>query len=331
MKRKAIALMSGGLDSNVAVRIIHDMGIEIIGVHFTGPFCLCDRGNRGCMSFAKSCAQTLNIELRMIGLGQEYIEIVAAPRFGYGSGMNPCVDCRVLMFSKTKLLMEAEGASFVVTGEVLGQRPMSQMFRKLQLIERESGLEGLIVRPLSAKHLPPTIPELEGWIDRNKLAAIKGRQRREQMELARFLKIGDYPCPSGGCLLTDKNFARRIKDSLQHGALELKDIPALRIGRHFRLPGGGKLVVGRNQEENQRLETLARDKDMLIVPESIQGPTALLQSPNVSPEDLSLAMAITAGYCDGEGTVDMICKKDSLVDKHTSARASRNDMDLVRI
>jgi len=158
---KAIALMSGGLDSNLAVRLLHDMGIEIIGVHFTGPFCMCNRGAGGCIHYARQMADEIGIEFSTRPLGDEYLEIVVQPKHGRGSGMNPCLDCRILMFQRAKSMMAEEGASFILTGEVLGQRPMSQLRDNLRLIERETELEGLILRPLSAQHLPPTIPERE--------------------------------------------------------------------------------------------------------------------------------------------------------------------------
>ena len=308
--RKAIALMSGGLDSNLAVRLLHDMGIGIIGVHFTGPFCLCNRGAGGCIHYARKMADEIGIEFSTQPLGEAYLDIVVHPRHGRGSGMNPCLDCRILMFRGAKKMMEEQGASFILTGEVLGQRPMSQLRDKLKLIEREAGLEGLILRPLSAQHLPPTIPEREGWVDREKFLAIRGRGRREQMDLAEKLQIGDYPCPAGGCLLTDKHFAARLREHIGHvGGLKMADVSLLKLGRHFRLPSGVKTVVGRDEAENERLEQLAGEHDTVLVPENVTGPTAVVLHPS-QDEDTSLAAEILAAYCDGSGDVTVMSQCD---------------------
>lgn len=300
MGRRAIALMSGGLDSNLAVRIVHDMGIEIIGVHFTGPFCLCNRGAGGCIHYARKIAGELGIRFSTVGLGSEYLDLVVHPKHGRGSGMNPCLDCRILMFQRAKQMMADEGASFILTGEVLGQRPMSQLRDKLRIIEREAELDGLILRPLSARHLPQTVPEQEGWVDREVLLDLRGRGRRVQMDLAEELQIGDYPCPAGGCLLTDKHFAVRLREHIGHSdGLRMADVALLKVGRHFRLPSGAKLVVGRNQDENERIENLARDNTVLLAPDQEKGPSALLLEGGASLETISLAASIVAGYCDG--------------------------------
>jgi tRNA U34 2-thiouridine synthase MnmA/TrmU len=320
---KAIALMSGGLDSNLAVRLVHDMGIEISGVHFTGPFCQCNRGKGGCINYAAETARKMGIPFKVVSLGEEYIDVVVSAKHGYGSGANPCIDCRILMFSKAKEMMCREDASFVVTGEVLGQRPMSQLKEKLVIIERESGLEGLIVRPLCGQHVPETIPEKEGWIERDRLLAIKGRRRREQMDLAELLEIGDYPCPAGGCLLTDKHFARRVKDAIAHEGLRLQDIALLKIGRHFRLEDDGKLVVGRNLEENTKIENMVHDGDVLMVPENVVGPTALLRMEGVSEESVGRAAGIVASYCDGVGPVVVSCRKNGEIKTIECGRMDR--------
>jgi tRNA-specific 2-thiouridylase len=304
MTHKAIALMSGGLDSNLAVRMIHDMGIRIIGVHFTGPFCLCNRGAGGCIHYAKKIAGELGLRFSTIGLGAEYLDMVVHPKHGRGSGMNPCLDCRILMFRKAKDMMSEEGASFIFTGEVLGQRPMSQLRDKLRIIEREAELEGLILRPLSAQHLPPTIPEKEGWVNRDALLDIQGRGRRAQMDLAETLQIGDYPCPAGGCLLTDKHFAARLREHIDHsGGLDMSDIPLLKMGRHFRLPSGAKLILGRDQAENEQLERLAAQTAVRLEPDSGRGPTAVLLSTTGAPADADLAAEILGAYCKRDGKI----------------------------
>lgn len=327
---KTIALMSGGLDSNLAVRIVHDMGIEIIGVHFTGPFCLCNRGSGGCIHYARKIADELGIRFSTIGLGSEYMDIVVNPKHGRGSGMNPCLDCRILMFRRAKQMMVDEGASFILTGEVLGQRPMSQLSDKLKIIEREAELGGLILRPLSAKYMPPTVAEEEGWVDREALLDIRGRGRRPQMDLAEKLQIGDYPCPAGGCLLTDKHFAARLREHIEHTSeLKMSDIPLLKIGRHFRLPSGVGLVVGRDQSENERLEAIAGDNDSMLTPENVVGPTGLSTS-LLSDEDAELAGEIVAAYCDGSEQVTGSLRVGAQTRTFTSNRRDRSAFAEIR-
>lgn len=323
--------MSGGLDSTLAVRLMHDLGTEIIGAHFTGPFCMCNRGKQGCVTFAREQAAALGIPFKTFALGLQYVDIVVNPKHGYGSGVNPCLDCRIMMLRRARELMEEEGASFVITGEVLGQRPMSQLRRKLDIIEHDSGLKGLILRPLSAAHMPETVPEKAGVIDRGRLLAIKGRGRREQMDLARMLEVGDYPCPAGGCLLTDKNFARRVRDAIAHEGLSLEDIALLKIGRHFRLPSGAKLVVGRNADENARVERMARSTDGLLVPESVMGPSSLVRAPKLREYDIALAAEIAAAYCDGTECVTMLCRGQGKATSVRSERYPRSRYDNVRV
>ena len=214
------------------------------------------------------------------------------------------------MFRKAKEAMCREGACFVLTGEVLGQRPMSQLREKLMIIERESGLEGLIVRPLCGQHMPETVPEKKGWIQRESFMAIKGRRRKEQIDLAASLQIGDYPCPAGGCLLTDRHFARRVRDAIAHEGLRLEDIALLKTGRHFRLSDGARLVVGRNLEENRKIEKMVRDGDVVMVPEKVMGPSALLRKDGLSNEDIVSGAGIVASYSDGIGSVTMNCRRD---------------------
>ena len=312
---KAIALVSGGLDSTLASRIVKDLGIELIALNTRTPFCLCNRKKEdgSCSHEAGRVSQELGIKLLAINTSTEFLEIVKKPKHGYGSNMNPCLDCRILLFKKAKEAMEKEGASFVITGEVLGQRPMSQRLEAMRLIEKESGLEGLVVRPLSAKVLEPTIPEKSGWIDRKKLLAINGRGRREQFDLAKELGIYDYPCPSGGCLLTDPGFSRRLRDLMQHQDLALADVNLLKIGRHFRLAGGIKLIVGRNEGENSRLEMVKEEKDYFLYPEEIAGPSALLRGDVMGTSNLETASKIVARYCDeATGETKIICRRNAL-------------------
>jgi len=206
----------------------------------------------------------------MINAAKDFFEVLKEPEHGYGANINPCIDCRILFFKKSKELMDEVGASFIITGEVLGQRPMSQFRWQMDLIEKEAGLVGLVVRPLSAKLLPATIPEKMGWINRDRLLDIEGRSRKPQIALAKDLGMNDYPCAAGGCLLTDPAFARRVRDLIEHDELDLNNVELLKFGRYFRLSCEAKLIVGRDENENGRLSILARDGDYLFGPVSIK-------------------------------------------------------------
>ncbi|MEE8391542.1 MAG: 7-cyano-7-deazaguanine synthase [Anaerolineae bacterium] len=301
MNPKAIALLSGGLDSTLALRLILDQGIEVEALNFVTPFCNCNRGGEGCA--AKHVADALDVPCKTIAVTDEFFRVIKNPRYGYGSGMNPCLDCRILMFSRARERMEEIGAAFVFTGEVLGQRPMSQHRRAMRTIERESGLTGRLLRPLSAQLLEPTIPEEEGLVDREKLLALQGRSRRPQMTLAEEHSITDYPCPAGGCLLTDISFAQRMRDLIRFRPdFCLNDVNLLKVGRHFRLSPGVKVVVGRNEEENHRLQHLARQGDLLFEVKNYGSPITLLRGKADEGESV-LAAAITARYSDAEGDV----------------------------
>ena len=294
--------MSGGLDSTLATKITKDLGVELIALNTVSAFCLCNhRSSSGCFHGVNSTAKDLNIKLISLSVAEEFLEIVKCPKHGYGSNMNPCIDCRILLFKKAKEVMQKEGASFVITGEVLGQRPMSQKLHTMRLIEKESGLEGMVVRPLSAKVLEPTIPEKNGWINREKLLAISGRGRRAQFDLAKEFGINDYPCPSGGCLLTDPEFSRKLKDLMTHGEFNLKEVQLLKVGRHFRLSERAKLVVGRNELENKRLFDLVKDEDYIFMPDKIAGPTALGRG-EFNDELVRLSFGLVSRYCDLNGS-----------------------------
>ncbi|MCM8767739.1 MAG: hypothetical protein NC921_03025 [Candidatus Omnitrophica bacterium] len=268
-KVKAIVLLSGGLDSSLATKIILEQGIELIALNFFTPFCRCNR-KKGCRSIAKSFAEKLGIPIRRIFLGEEYLKIIKNPKYGYGKNLNPCIDCRILMLKKAKEIMEKESFSFIVTGEVLNQRPKSQTLQALKIIEKETGLEGLIVRPLSANFLPETIPEKQGWIDRNRLLRIKGRSRKMQIFLADIYGIKDYPCPAGGCLLTDPTFSKRMKDLIEFDEINLRNIELLKIGRHIRLTPHTKLIIGRDELENKKILILKGINDIIIRSENFE-------------------------------------------------------------
>ncbi|MBS7610473.1 hypothetical protein KEJ19_07990 [Candidatus Bathyarchaeota archaeon] len=299
-KPKALALLSGGLDSLLATKIMLDQGLDVEAVHFITPFCRCSRNS--VIRFAKE----FGIKIHGIFLKEEFLDVIANPRYGYGSQINPCLDCRILMFRKAKEFAEKIGADFLVTGEVLEERPFSQRLRAMLLIEREAGLEGKILRPLSAKLLPPTEAEKRGWVKREGLLAIRGRRRNQQIELASKFGIKDYPNPSGGCLLTDPAFARRIRDHLKHeGKLTFKDAILLMIGRHFRI-NGVKIIVGRNKNENERLLIMAEQHQIPhLMVKDYKGPITLILDEG-DPDIIKEAAAITVRYSDAPKNIPII-------------------------
>jgi len=292
---KALALLSGGLDSTLAVRLVQEQGVDVVAVNFMSPFCLCGRGGCGAAGIAKH----LQISIKTISLGEEYLKIVRKPKHGYGKNMNPCIDCRILMFKKAKNYAEEIGASFLFTGEVLDERPMSQHRKALDIIEKEAGLEGRILRPLSAKLMPMTETEKKGWIDREKLLSIRGRSRKKQIELAKEFNIKDYPCPAGGCLLTYKEYAAKIRDLFEHKKkIRIKDVLLLKIGRHFRFKKN-KIIVGRNEDENKRLRNLKDGDDYYFETPDCGSPVTLLQGPKTK-RAIEIAAALTARYSDSK-------------------------------
>jgi tRNA U34 2-thiouridine synthase MnmA/TrmU len=277
-RTKAVGLLSGGLDSTLAAKLMIEQRVEVYAINFTSLFCTCTPKKSGCAAVVSAVKRLGNIPLKQVTLRDEYLEMVRNPKHGYGSGMNPCIDCRIMKIQKAGEYMRNIGAAFLFTGEVLGQRPMSQHKRALDIIDRESGLKGFILRPLSAAQLEPTIPEIAGLVDRSKLLGISGRSRKKQISLAADKGIIDYPCPAGGCLLTDRNFADKMRDYFTFTKQPtVRDIPLLKIGRHFRLPKGDKIIVARNQYECKSLKNLCRKSDHLLVPIDFKGPTAIIQ------------------------------------------------------
>jgi tRNA-uridine 2-sulfurtransferase len=275
---RAIGLLSGGLDSTLSAKLLMDQGIEVHAVNFASPFCTCTPKSAGCAAILTAVVQLGGIPLKRVFLGDAYLEMVKAPRFGYGRGMNPCIDCRIMKIRKAAEIMKEIGASFLFTGEVLGQRPMSQHRQAIQIIDRESGISGLILRPLSARVFPPTIPEQKGWVDRDRLLGVTGRSRKVQLALASRMEITDYRCPAGGCLLTEKQFVVKLKDYFEHTKTpSWADMALLKVGRHFRLDGGGKIVVARNQAEGEKMIHLRRKGWKAFIPEGFSAPVVLLE------------------------------------------------------
>ena len=296
-KIKAVALFSGGLDSILAVKLIQGQGIEVKGVNFRTPFFGLDE--------TLVIAKDLDMDLEIIDITEELLKVLKKPKYGFGKNMNPCIDCHTLMFKKAGEYMAKIGAFFILSGEVLEERPMSQNRNSLNIIEKESGLEGRILRPLSALLLPETIPEKEGWVDRSKLLDISGRSRKRQMELAAKMGIKDYPSPAGGCKLTEPSFSKRLKDLFAQGQYSLEEIELLKLGRHFRLGRGVKLVVGRNKNENEKIQEFFREGDLLFKAKNLKGPVSLLKGAyRINDNFVGKSCQITARYCDRNGEED---------------------------
>ncbi len=293
-KIKAIALFSGGLDSILAIKVLQEQGIEVVAVHFALPFCGDGKGDEAAMKVAKE----LGIRLRVETMGMDYLELVKHPKHGHGTGMNPCVDCKIYMLKRAKKIMEEEGAEFVATGEVVNQRPMSQHRIALNVIEKYSGLKGKLLRPLSAKFLAETEAEKQALVDRSRLPSIIGRSRKQQLSLAKEKNINAFIPAAGGCVLTDKYFTKKMKDVLEHGKdIEWEDIRILNIGRHFRY-NGSKIIVGRHEKENDALIKMKKSGDYIFeLPGEIPGPVTILQGEK-SETSLELAAALTLRYSD---------------------------------
>lgn len=297
MNKKALSLLSGGLDSVIAARLMLEQGIEVIGLHFVSSFCDSKRKERD--DVVVRTASELGIKVLIRDKGPGYVEVVTKPKHGYGKNMNPCIDCRIYMLQEARRVMEEEGASFLVTGEVVGQRPMSQMRDTIRLIEKESGLTGLIVRPLSAKLLAPSEAESQGIVDRSQLLDIAGRSRKVQYELVERYNIKEFSKPAGGCLLTDPIYAKKLRELLkEEPEFTMADIDLLKYGRHFRFRGV-KLVVGRDKDENEALYNLWSPPYLFARTGDFKGPSAVLKGP-VDDNTIAIAGNIISFYAKNE-------------------------------
>lgn len=295
-----IGLISGGLDSLIASLILKLQDIEIIGLNFKSPFCICDKALKNAECGLNLYYEKLGIRLYYIQKEDDYLEIIRNPKFGYGRNLNPCIDCRIYILKKAKKFMYKSNADFVFTGEVLNQRPKSQNLKALNLIEKEAGLEGNLLRPLSALLLKPTEMEEKGLIDRSKLLGIKGRSRRIQLELARKYNLLKEYYACGGCLLTDQQFSRRMRDYLEFNTkLTMKEINFLKYGRHFR-HNNSKIIIGRNRFENEMLVRIRNSNDILMEAKDVPGPITLIQG-KFDGETIHFAAQLTLRYSDAKG------------------------------
>ncbi len=274
----------------LAAKVVQEQGIEVIGLTFETPFFTAEK--------ARAAARQTSVALEVVDFTQEHLEMLKAPRYGYGRNMNPCIDCHALMLTTAGGKLEDLGADFLITGEVLGQRPMSQTRQSLHIVAKLSGFEGRIVRPLSARLLPETIPEKEGKIDRSRLLDIQGRGRKRQMELAQSFGIGEYSNPAGGCLLTDPMFSRRLRDLFSHhSGFQRRDIELLKAGRHLRINERIKIIVGKNERDNALIRDLFLEGDAVLDAQDYPGPVVLV--PGGGPQaELETAAAVCARYSD---------------------------------
>ncbi len=290
---RALALFSGGLDSMLAIKTIVDQGIDVIAIHIKTGF----GGTKDISELMRERAKRAGADMEIVDVREEYIQkILFDPVYGYGKNFNPCIDCHGYMFKVARGLMERYDASFLITGEVVGQRPMSQRSDAIKQVTKlaEDKEDKLILRPMSAKLMEPTTPEIEGWIDREQLHSISGRSREEQLALAEKYGWEDYESPGGGCLLTEEHFSDRIREFIAHDDLTVEEIDLLKFGRHFRLPDGAKLIVGRNKEDNEGLQNIKSDK-YITVKLPIAGPFSLL-SRSATGDDKALSAKIAITY-----------------------------------
>jgi len=287
---RSLNLLSGGLDSQLSICVLREQGIHVEAVVFSSPFFRIEA--------AKKAAEKLGVKLHIVPFIKDIVSLVESPSHGFGGAMNPCIDCHARMIQRAGEMIKEMGFDFVATGEVLNQRPMSQTRRSLETVARDAGLNGLLLRPLCARHLEPTVPEMDGRVDRGRLLDLNGRSRKPQMELAQKYGLLEYPSPAGGCLLTEKGFCRKLFDLKTHdGLADDRLIWLLLYGRHFRLPKGAKCIVGRDVRDNAAIKKLAREDDVLLYTVNVPGPTALL--PHGAPdEDILAAATICAAYGD---------------------------------
>jgi tRNA-uridine 2-sulfurtransferase len=325
LKVKAIGLFSGGLDSILAAKIVMTQGVEVLGVTCTTPFFSPEK--------ARAAAKKIGLSLIEVDITKEHINLLKSPKYGYGKNMNPCIDCHILMLKIAGRIMVDREADFIFTGEVLGQRPMSQTRQSLHVVAKNSGYEGYILRPLSALLLPETRPEIECKVDRQRLLAIKGKGRKDQIQLARHYGIDHYSPPAGGCLLTDPMFSRRLRDLFQHNIdFHVRDIELLKYGRHFRINEFSKAIVGRNSLDNEELQKLSDKEDVVIHVMQFPGPTTIV--PHGGNEiTISFAASLCSLYSDAPKNeeVTALCRKGNTISHIRVKAALRDDIERLLI
>ena len=310
MTRKAVALISGGLDSMLAAKVVLEQGIQVEGINFFTGFCVEGHThairkqdqNKPKRNNSLWVAEQLGIPLHIIDIVEEYKNTVINPKFGYGQNLNPCLDCKIFMINKAKEWASDNGFDFIITGEVIGQRPKSQRKDTMNTVLNETHTHDILLRPLCAKNLNPTLPEREGWIDREKLYGFSGRGRKPQMALAAEFGFKDYAQPAGGCcFLTDKYYSAKLADLWQHRGskeYELDDIMLLKVGRHIRPKDSFKLIIAREDGENRYLEGYKKQFDHMIC--TTHGGPLVLVDGTISPEDRALAASIVARFGQGK-------------------------------
>lgn len=290
---KAISMFSGGLDSILATKLMLDQNIDVVALHFSNPFCFCVEG----LKSIKQVTKRLGVPLKEVDVGLGYLKMLQNPVYGYGKNLNPCIDCRIYILKKAKKIAKKIKADFIFTGEVLNERPMSQHRQAMEIIERDTGLKNRILRPLSAKLFPQTEMEKNGIVDRTKLLAINGRSRKPQIELAKKFGIEHYPSPAGGCLLTCKEYSKKLQDLFDHKKrISRKDVELLKIGRHFRI-NKNKIIVGRNEKENNQLILLKTKNDYFFEVPEIGSPITILKGLKTK-KSITTAAKLTAFYSD---------------------------------
>ncbi|MCW3994847.1 MAG: hypothetical protein NWE98_01695 [Candidatus Bathyarchaeota archaeon] len=325
---KAVSLFSGGLDSILATELIRRQGIEVIAFNVKTPFGIPKEGGK---TEAEKSAEQLGVPLKVLSVDADYLRMLRKPKHGYGKNLNPCVDCKIFILKKAKAYAKEIGADFLFTGEVLGERPMSQNYPALKSIEKEAGLEGKLLRPLSAKLLPETVAEKKGLVDRTKLLSIKGRSRKPQIALAKEYGINVYPSPAGGCLLTCEEYAKKLRDLLSHKRrVSASDLALLRVGRHFRIDKN-TFIVGRNESENKFLRDHKSVSDYYFELPIIAGPITLLKGPKNKPA-IQTAAQLTAFYSDAKtGEVTVRFGKVALDRSITVPLPKKVDVDKLRV
>ncbi len=322
VKKKAYLLFSGGLDSIIAAKLLQNMGFKVIAVNIVSPFF--ERSKET----IKKIAEKLGIDVIFIEAGEDYLEMLKNPKYGYGKNLNPCIDCKAYMLRK---VAEIADKNVIATGDVLGQRPMSQRKEAFKLIEKLANLEGRVLRPLSGKLLPPTIYEKEGLVKRESMLDLKGRSRKRHKEILKMmgLDISEFPTPAGGCLLTDPTFSKKVRDLIEHNELSWKNVRLLKVGRHFRIDSC-KLVVGRNREENEELKNFIEPSDVVLKP-SIPGPTGILRC-SKKPDDrvIDTSSKIIARYCSKrKGNVPVSIMSEGKILKVIKAEPLENTEELL--